>query len=565
MRALAQSGSLTTLVVGADGTTARRRYACWEAPDSIRVPPSVHDVIASRIDRRSPECVALLHTLSMVDTRVPLWLATAVSGQASAATEGALREAVTAEILVQASLYPDVEYVFAHALLREVAHDSLTRARRVDAHRRIVNAIEGHHSERPHDQAEWLAHHAAEGELWDKAALYQGEAAERALARGSYAEAIAGMRAALKSFDQSAASREATGRAIDQLRALRGLLYATGGDRQESWAILERAEELARGLDDKVRLAWVWADQSALYWVSGDYRDALAAARRCLEIAEQASDVRLRALALHRVGLGLYSIGDYPGSVAALRQTCALLSGGLRFERIGMAAITTVIAGGFLVNGLCEMGELEEANQRLAETMASAAESRDIYSIASAQLTRCILAIARSDVATALPLLEGLLRAARAGGALGVVHILEVFLGRAKFIAGDVAGALVLLSGKTPSEVAEHSYMRGIGTRWLAEAMMANGAAEEAETLLDSAARDMAERGEAGHLVHCWALRGKLAMARGDLAKAAGEFERSLAQARKLSMRPVCEACEAELATIAALHSASSVERNVEV
>jgi tetratricopeptide (TPR) repeat protein len=246
----------------------------------------------------------------MVDTRIPLWLATAVSGQASAATEGALREAVTAEILVQASLYPDVEYVFAHALLREVAHDSLTRARRVEAHRRIVSAIEGHHAERPHDQAEWLAHHAAEGELWDKAAIYQGEAAERALARGSYAEAIAGMQAALKSFDQSAASPEATGRAIDQLRALRGLLYATGGDRKESWAILERAEELARKLDDKVRLAWVWADQSALYWTEGQYRDAIAAARRSLEIAEQASDVRLRALALHRVGLGLYSIGD---------------------------------------------------------------------------------------------------------------------------------------------------------------------------------------------------------------------------------------------------------------
>src|SRR5882757_5173621 len=136
----------------------------------------------------------------------------AVSGQTAAATEGALREAVEAEILVQASLYPDVEYVFAHALLREVAHDSLTRARRVEAHRRIVGAIEGHRAERPQDQAEWLAHHAAEGELWDKAGHYQGQAAERALARGSYAEAIAGMRAALKSYDQSAASPEATAR-----------------------------------------------------------------------------------------------------------------------------------------------------------------------------------------------------------------------------------------------------------------------------------------------------------------------------------------------------------------
>src|SRR5260370_40663462 len=58
VRALAQAGSLTTLVVGADGTPARRRDACWEAPGSSRMPPSAHDVIASRIHRRPPACGA---------------------------------------------------------------------------------------------------------------------------------------------------------------------------------------------------------------------------------------------------------------------------------------------------------------------------------------------------------------------------------------------------------------------------------------------------------------------------------------------------------------------------
>src|SRR5947208_13623202 len=107
------------------------------------------------------------------------------------------------------------------------------------------------------------------------------------------------------------------------------------------------------------------------------------------------------------------------------------------------------------------MGELEEADRRLVETMTSAAESRDIYSIASAQLTRCILALARSDVATAIPLLEGLLRAAKAGGALGVMQIMEAYLGRAKFIAGDAAGARELLSGKKPADGSERSYLHG--------------------------------------------------------------------------------------------------------
>jgi tetratricopeptide (TPR) repeat protein len=295
---------------------------------------------------------------------------------------------------------------------------------------------------------------------------------------------------------------------------------------------LERAEELARRLGDKLRLAWVWADQSGLYWSEGKYHDAIATARRSLEIAEQASDVRLRALAYLRMGMGLLLIGNYPDASAALRQTCDLLSGSLRFERIGMAAITTVIAGAFLVNALCDMGELEEADSRLAETIASAAESRDMYSISSAQLPRCILAIARSDVATAIPLLEGLLSAAKAGGALGVVQIMEVFLGRAKFLAGDIVEALELLSRKAPRDNTDRSFLAGRGGVWLAEAMFASGSSDEAEALLEDVERDVTERGEHSHLAECWALKGRLAVARGDLAKAASEFIRSLGLAR---------------------------------
>jgi len=46
VRSLAQQGALASIAVG-DNAPQRRRYACWEAPESISLPPSVHDVIAS--------------------------------------------------------------------------------------------------------------------------------------------------------------------------------------------------------------------------------------------------------------------------------------------------------------------------------------------------------------------------------------------------------------------------------------------------------------------------------------------------------------------------------------
>ncbi|CAN5452264.1 adenylate/guanylate cyclase domain-containing protein [soil metagenome] len=564
VRDLAQSGALTT-VVAVEGAGARRRYACSQTPEAIRMPPSVHDVIASRIDRRSPDCVGLLQTLSMIDGRIPLWLAAAVGGQAPAAAEAVLREAVAAEILVQASLYPDVEYVFAHALLREVAHDSLTRVRRVEAHRRIVEAVETPHAERPEDQAELLAHHAARGELWDKAARYQGQAAERALARGSYAEAIAGMRAALKSFDAATPSLEGTRRAIDQLRALRALLYATGGDPVETHRVLARAEALALGADDRLRLAWVMADQSAQFWVEGDNGAAATAAQGALEIAEQAGETSLRALALFRLGLAIYAIGDYVRAAVALRQSCELLVGDLRAERIGTAGATYVLGGGYLVTTLCELGKFDEAEAWTRDLTAAAAMAGDVYSIASAQMGSCVLAIARADVAAAIPPLETLLGAAKQAGALAVSQFIENLLGHARLVNGDAAGSLLLLAPKKEYTLVPRTHAHGLAKVWLAEALGANRRIKEALAVLDDVERGALARGERGTLAHCWKAKGELARAAGDLVEAEIQYRRSLAQARQLSMAPVCEACEAALAALAALQPGPSVERNVEV
>jgi len=552
VRALAQQGALASIANdGDDGRPARRLYACWEAPESITVPPSVHDVIASRIDRRSPDCVALLQTISTIGRRVPLWLVERVSDRGPARTEAALREAVDAEILIQTSLYPDVEYTFTHALLREVAHDSLTKVRRVEAHRCILAAIEVHHAGRLHEQAEWMAHHAAEGELWEAAAVYQGEAAERALARGSYAKAIAGLRAALQSYEMSDRSAAATARAVDQLRSLRALLYVTTGEADEIATVLARAEELARSIDDRVRLAWVSADQSAQSWVNGDNGAAITAARRSLEIAEEVGDLKLRALALFRLGLGLYAVGDYVGSAGALEHSGSLLSGERRLERLGTAGVTFVLGGGYLVVTLCELGRLDEAEQCLAEVIATATEARDIYSMASAQVARCMLAVAKGDVATATPTLEALLGAARAAGVVVISVFLESLLGRAKFIAGDFDGAVELLTSKKETQSVPRGHRHGLGKVWLAEALAARGDLDEAADVLDRVEREMTDRGEAGNLVHCWATQGRIAAARGDLDGAEAAYRRAVDQATVLWMRPVVELCQAGLTAIA--------------
>lgn len=95
-----------------------------------------------------------------------------------------------------------------------------------------------------------------------------------------------------------------------------------------------------------------------------------------------------------------------------------------------------------------------------------------------------------------------------------------------------------------------------------AEALGTNRRIEEALAVLDDTERGALKRGT---LVHSWKARAQLAQAAGDLVEEEIQYRRSLVQARQLSKAPVCGACEAALAALAALQPGSSVERNVEV
>ena len=99
---------------------------------------------------------------------------------------------------------------------------------------------------------------------------------------------------------------------------------------------------------------------------------------------------------------------------------------------------------------------------------------------------------------------------------------------------------------------------------WLAEALVASGELEEARSALDSIEQGAVERGESGTLAHCWKVRAQLAEAAGDIAAAKIYYDRSLQRARQLSMLPLCQACGAALAALAAAQG-SSVQGNVEV
>jgi hypothetical protein len=320
----------------------------------------VQAVLAARIDRLLPGDKALLQTASVIGKDVPLALLQAVAEPVAGELHAAIGRLQIAEFLYEASLFPDPEYTFKHALTHDVAYGSLLQDRRRAIHGRIVATIEQLYPDRLAEHIERLAHHAFRGELWEKAVTYLRQAGTKALGRSASREAAAYFEQALTALTHLPETRETREQAIDVRLDLRGALFALAEfGRIDGY--LRQAETLARNLDDQRRLGWVSAHMTSYHMVTGaPAAEARTSAQRVQAIGETLADVPLQVAAqYYQVHIG-YMSGDHRGTEDACRRLMELLQGDRTRERFNLWQFPAVLSRAFLARALAERGLFDE-------------------------------------------------------------------------------------------------------------------------------------------------------------------------------------------------------------
>src|SRR5262245_56641882 len=110
--------------------------------NEIRIPNTIQNVLADRLDRLPREEKRLLQTAAVIGVIVPFSLLQAVAGIEDEDLRRHLAHLQTAEFLYETNLFPELEYSFKHAITSEVAYGELIRARRVTLHSQILKAME---------------------------------------------------------------------------------------------------------------------------------------------------------------------------------------------------------------------------------------------------------------------------------------------------------------------------------------------------------------------------------------------------------------------------------------
>jgi tetratricopeptide (TPR) repeat protein len=527
-------------------------YHLGRALPSIQVPATVQAVLAARIDHLPDADKRLLQTAAVIGSEVPLPLLQAIAECPEATLQGVLAHLQTAEFLYETRLFPEREYTFKHALSHEVAYHSLVPERRRGLHVRILEAIEALAGERVTEQVERLAHHALQGEVWDKALVYCRQAGEKALARSAHHEALGCFEQALSILPHLPDQHTTREQAIDLRLALRSALLAFG-DAKRILAALHEAEALAAALDDPRRLGEVSALLSAHCRSIGAHDQAIAAAQRSLALATVSGDVILHARANLYLGTAYQVQCDYRRAIACFRQTVAALDGARRHERFGQVYLPAVNARAHMAWCYAELGMFALGRALGEEGLQIAEEVAHPGSLMYASWGIGLLALRQGDLPRALPPLERALGICQNTKLPGFFLWVIPALGAAYTLSGRLDDAVPLLTQAMEQRTAkEMGGFPALCSLWLGEAQRLAGRLEEAHVLAEHTLAFAREHKERGHEAYALRLLGEIAAQRDppEVAPAEDYYHQALALAEELGMRPLQAHCHLGLGTL---------------
>jgi class 3 adenylate cyclase/tetratricopeptide (TPR) repeat protein len=527
-------------------------YRLARAPSTIQVPATVQAVLAARMDRLPAEDKILLQTAAVIGKDVPLPLLQAIAALPEDALRGALTHLQAAEFLYEASLFPELEYTFKHALTQEVAYGNLLQGRRRALHARIVEAFERLYPDRMDEQVERLAYHAFRGEVWEKALAYSRQAGAKAAARSAHREAVGCFEQALVVLQHLPENQDTCEQAIDLRFSLRNALLPLG-EHGQTFDHLRAAETLAAALNDKPRLGRACAYLAEYFRMTGDSARAVESGERAVALATALRDFALEVMATFFVGTAYHALGDYRRAVDYFRRNMASLTGELICERFGMTGLPAVMSRTWSVSCLADLGAFDEGTARGEDAVRMAEAVDDPFSLTQAYFALGSLYLRKGDLHQAIPVLERGLGLCQVANILTWLPTVAAALGYAYTLAGRVAEALPLLQ-----QAAAQDTSRGISAghaRWIAylsEAYLLTGHTDEASGLARSAlafARDLKARGNEAYALR---LLGEIHAHQDPPAAEAAEaaYRQALALAEELGMRPLLAHCYLGLGTL---------------
>ncbi len=267
-------------------------YSLERPAEQVRVPDTIQEVILSRIDRLERRAKEAIQLASVIGREFTVRLLNRIS-DVEAKLDDLLGDLKSLELIYEKTYFPELSYMFKHALTHDVAYSTLLLERRKTLHRIVAAAIEELYADRLPEQYEALAHHYYEGQEWQKALDYLVKAGDKAAAAYANQDALNYYARALEVCERLGDPALETAASVAQSRAL--VNYATGNF-PNAIADFDRMLAFARRLGERYLEGMALAQRGLCEAWNHDFETAEDTLQAALAVAGDGLDsVRLFA------------------------------------------------------------------------------------------------------------------------------------------------------------------------------------------------------------------------------------------------------------------------------
>lgn len=516
------------------------------------IPSTLRDSLMARLDRLV-QVKEIAQIGACIGREFSHALLQAVAGMPESELQRGLGQLTDNQLIFRRGIPPNALYTFKHALVQDVAYESLLLARRKAIHASVVAQLEADHRENLSEAVELLALHSQHGELWDKAVTYLRQAGAKAYNQSASRESRAYYKQALTILERLPESESILEQAFEIRLELRPVLNQLGEPRR----MLERlreAEILAEQLNDDRRRGLVCALITIAHSLLGELDEGLEFGTRALKIAERLGDLKLRILSTTYLELVHYYRGEYETVVELATDNLERLPKKWVHEYFGASAPPSVYDRSWLIQSLAQMGRFADAVPYEEEVLRVADLTHHPFTIGQSYRASVTLHLLKGDWERARMMSELWIASARAGNV--VIQLPWAISSSAWALAqlgeGNSATELVregerLLERQMARQLVATS---GWDYHLLGRACLLLGQLDDAQRLGEHAVKCSSQ--QLGYQAHGLHLLGEIATYpdRFDAQGGEARYRKALALAENRGMRPLVAHCHFGLGKI---------------
>jgi len=376
------------------------RYALTGLLHPLAIPATLHDSLMARLDRLAT-VKALAQLGATLGREFSYELLRAVAPWEEGIVHQGLHQLVEAEFLYQRGVPPQATYTFKHALIQDVAYQSLLRSTRQQYHQRIAQVLEAQFPEIVATQPELVAQHYTTAGCAEQAVVYWQRAGQQASDRSAHLEAVSHVTTGielLKSLPETPAHTQQALALHIALGAALQMIKGYGAPEVEQ--AYTQARAWCQQMGEMPELVPVLFGLWRFYGVRSQLRTAREIGETLLRLAQRAHDSAIALIAHYALGATLWWLGVLPTARSHLEEGIALYTPEHRRALVfRMGQDPGVACRTYAAVTLWLLGYPEQALARIHEALTLAHELSHPFSLAWARYWASFVLQYRHDVA----------------------------------------------------------------------------------------------------------------------------------------------------------------------